>query len=76
MVNEGIVLGHKISERGIEVYRAKVEAIEKMVMLVSIEGLLKTFRKLLGPLLIFFKNMFLLFLMMIARKPLKFLRKL
>ena len=24
MVNEGIVLGHKISERGIEVYKAKV----------------------------------------------------
>jgi hypothetical protein len=30
MVNEGIVLGHKISERGIEVDRAKVEEIEKM----------------------------------------------
>ncbi|KAK1642008.1 hypothetical protein QYE76_059813 [Lolium multiflorum] len=30
MVNEGIVLGHKISKRGIEVDRAKVEAIEKM----------------------------------------------
>ncbi|KAK1684390.1 hypothetical protein QYE76_045238 [Lolium multiflorum] len=30
MVNEGIVLGHKIFERGIEVDRAKVEAIEKM----------------------------------------------
>ncbi|KAK1662502.1 hypothetical protein QYE76_050661 [Lolium multiflorum] len=30
MVNEGIVLGHKISERVIEVDRAKVEAIEKM----------------------------------------------
>ncbi|KAK1666522.1 hypothetical protein QYE76_054681 [Lolium multiflorum] len=30
MVDEGIVLGHKISERGIEVDRAKVEAIEKM----------------------------------------------
>ncbi|KAK1605528.1 hypothetical protein QYE76_029201 [Lolium multiflorum] len=30
MVNEGIVLGHKISERCIEVDRAKVEAIEKM----------------------------------------------
>jgi hypothetical protein len=27
VVNEGIVLGHKISERGIEVDRAKVEAI-------------------------------------------------
>ena len=30
MVNERIVLGHKISERGIKVDRAKVEAIEKM----------------------------------------------
>jgi hypothetical protein len=30
MVSEGIVLGHKISERGIEVDKAKVEAIEKM----------------------------------------------
>jgi hypothetical protein len=30
MVNKGIVLGHKISERGIEVDRAKVKAIEKM----------------------------------------------
>ena len=30
MVNEGIVLGHKVFERGIEVDRAKVEAIEKM----------------------------------------------
>ncbi|KAK1613621.1 hypothetical protein QYE76_019138 [Lolium multiflorum] len=30
MVNEGIVLGHKIFKRGIEVDRAKVEAIEKM----------------------------------------------
>ena len=30
MVNEGIVLGHKISERGIEVDKAKVDATEKM----------------------------------------------
>ena len=30
MVNKGIVLGHKISERGIEVDKAKIEAIEKM----------------------------------------------
>ena len=33
MVNEGIVLGHKISERGIEVNKAKVDAIEKMLFL-------------------------------------------
>ena len=31
MVNEGIVLGHKISERGIDVDKAKVDAIEKML---------------------------------------------
>ena len=30
MVNEGIVLGHKFFERGIEVDRARVVAIEKM----------------------------------------------
>ena len=30
MVNEGIVLGHKISERGIEVDKAKVHPTEKM----------------------------------------------
>ena len=30
MVNEGIVLGHKIFERGIEVDRTKIEVIEKM----------------------------------------------
>ena len=30
MVNEGLVLGHKISERDIEVDKAKVDAIEKM----------------------------------------------
>ena len=30
MVNEGIVLGHNIPKRGIEVEKAKVDAIEKM----------------------------------------------
>src|SRR3954470_4128952 len=30
MVKEGIVLGHKVSGKGIEVDRAKVEAIERM----------------------------------------------
>ncbi|KAK1682118.1 hypothetical protein QYE76_042966 [Lolium multiflorum] len=38
MVNEGIVLGHKISERGIEVDRAKVEAIEKMPYPRDVKG--------------------------------------
>ena len=39
MVNEGIVLGHKISERGIEVDKAKVDAIEKMSCPKDIEGI-------------------------------------
>ena len=33
MVNEGIVLGHKISERGIEVDQAKVDTIERLTQL-------------------------------------------
>ena len=39
MVNEGIVLGHKISQRGIEVDQAKVEAIEKMSCRKDIRGI-------------------------------------
>ena len=39
MVNEGIVLGHKISERGIEVDKAKVDAIEKMSGPKDIKGI-------------------------------------
>jgi len=30
MVKEGIVLGHKVSKKGLEVDRAKVEVIEKL----------------------------------------------
>src|SRR4051812_21415077 len=44
MVNEGIVLGHKISERGIKVDRAKIEAIEKMPYPRDIKGI----RSILG----------------------------
>jgi hypothetical protein len=63
MVNEGIVLGHKISERGIEVDRAKVESIEKMPCHRDIKGIrsilghagfyrrfIKDFSKILKPL--------------------------
>ena len=39
MVNEGIVLGHKISERGIEVDKAKVDAIENMSCPKDIKGI-------------------------------------
>ena len=39
MVNEGIVLGHKIFERGIEVDKAKVEVIEKMPHPKVIKGI-------------------------------------
>ena len=39
MVNEGVVLGHKISERGIEVDKAKIEAIEKMPYPRDIKGI-------------------------------------
>ena len=39
MVNEGIFLGHKISERGIEVDKDKVDAIEKMPCPKDIKGI-------------------------------------
>src|SRR4051812_47178196 len=39
MVNEGIVLGHKISERGIEVDKGKIEAIERMPYPRDIKGI-------------------------------------
>ena len=38
MVREGIVLGHHISERGIEVDRAKIEVIEKLPPPVNVKG--------------------------------------
>ena len=88
MVKQGIVLVHKISERGIEVVKDKVDAIEKMPCPKDIKGILsflghagfyrmfiKDFSKMLGLLLIFCKRIFLLFLMMIVLKPLKHSRK-
>ena len=39
MVQEGIVLGHRISARGIEVNRAKIEAIEKLPPPSSVKGI-------------------------------------
>ena len=39
MVQEGTVLGHRISERGIEVDRAKIEAIENLPPPSSVKGI-------------------------------------
>jgi hypothetical protein len=39
MVREGIMLGHLISERGIEVDRAKIEVIEQLTPLVNVKGI-------------------------------------
>ena len=63
MVNQGIVLGHVISKKGIEVDKAKVELISKLPPptnvkavrqflghKVSTKGLLKTFSKIAKPL--------------------------
>ena len=38
-MNEGIVLGHKISENGIEVDKAMVDAIEKMPCPKDVQGI-------------------------------------
>ena len=38
MVKKGIVLGHHISEKGIEVDRAKVEVIERLPPPISVKG--------------------------------------
>jgi hypothetical protein len=39
MVREGIVLGHLVSERGIEVDRAKIEVIKQLPPPVNIRGI-------------------------------------
>ena len=62
MVHEGIILGHLVSERGIEVDKAKIEVIEQLpppmnirgihsflVMQGSIDGLSRIFHKMLDP---------------------------
>ena len=38
MVKEGIVLGHRISKKAIEVGRAKVEVIERLPPPISVKG--------------------------------------
>ena len=39
MVKEGIILGHRISERGIELDKAKIETIEKLPPQSSVKGI-------------------------------------
>jgi len=39
MVREGIVLGHLVSERGIEVDKAKIEVIEQLPPPENINGI-------------------------------------
>nr|GEV86679.1 reverse transcriptase domain-containing protein [Tanacetum cinerariifolium] len=41
MVKEGIVLGHKISKKGIEVDKAKIEVISKLPHPTTIKGIIK-----------------------------------
>ena len=79
MVNEGIILGHKISERGIEVDKAKVDAIEKTTCPKDIKGMrsflghtgfyrrfIKDFSKISRPLTNLLQKDILLFFMMIV----------
>ena len=44
MVKKGIVLGHRILEKGIEIDRAKVEVIERLPPPISVKGV----RRFLG----------------------------
>jgi hypothetical protein len=44
MIQEGIYLGHKISEKGIEVDKAKIEVIEQLLPPTNVKG----FRSFLG----------------------------
>ena len=39
MVREGIVLGHLVSERGIEVDKAKIEVIEQLPSPMNVKGI-------------------------------------
>jgi hypothetical protein len=39
MVREGIVLGHLVSKRGIEVDRAKIKVIEQLPPPVNVRGI-------------------------------------
>nr|XP_009758085.1 PREDICTED: uncharacterized protein LOC104210812 [Nicotiana sylvestris] len=49
MVREGIILGHKVSKSGLQMDKAKVEAIEKLPPPISVKGI-RTFEELKGRL--------------------------
>ena len=79
MVHEGIVLGHRVSKEGLEVYKAKILAIENLVppmnvkgvrsflaMRVSTDGLLEIFLKLQDLYADCLRKMHCLCLMMLA----------
>jgi len=38
MVQEGVVLGHVVSKRGIDVDKAKIEVIERLPPLTCVKG--------------------------------------
>jgi len=39
MVNKGIVLGHRISKKGMEVDRSKIKAIDKLLPPTTVKGM-------------------------------------
>jgi len=57
MVREGIVLGHKVSERGIEVDRAKIQVIEQLPPPTNVKGI-RSFLGHAGFYRLFIKNFF------------------
>ncbi|WVZ96867.1 hypothetical protein U9M48_042450 [Paspalum notatum var. saurae] len=50
MVRRGLVLGHIISEKGIEVDKAKIETVEKLPPPTNIKRFIKDFSKIAKPL--------------------------
>jgi hypothetical protein len=57
MVQEGIVLGHKILEKGIEVDKAKIEVIEQLPPPTNVKGM-RSFLGHLGFCRGFIQNIF------------------
>ena len=90
MVNKGVILGHLVSDKGIEVDRAKVEVIEKLPPPTSVKGIrsflghagfykrfIKDFSKIAKPLTnLLAKDALFFFLIMIVWKNFAGLRRL